>query len=76
VGQINGAISQISQAVQQSAAASEELASTSEEVSAQAQELQFTMEFFTLSGGQVEPARRPTPKLPLRVAAQRELKRF
>ena len=50
VGQINGAIGQISQSVQQNAAASEELASTSEEVSAQAQELQFTMDFFTVTG--------------------------
>jgi methyl-accepting chemotaxis protein len=71
VGQINGALSQISQAVQQNAAASEELASTSEEVSAQAQELQFTMEFFTLAGGPVEPARRPAPKNPIKMVAKR-----
>ncbi len=71
VGQINGALSQISQAVQQNAAASEELASTSEEVSAQAQELQFTMEFFTLSGGHAEPTRRPTPKNPIKMAPKR-----
>jgi methyl-accepting chemotaxis protein len=71
VGQINGALGQISQAVQQNAAASEELASTSEEVSAQAQELQFTMEFFTLNGGHVEPARRPAPKHPIKMASKR-----
>jgi len=59
VGQINGAITQISQAVQQNAAASEELASTSEEVSAQAQELQFTMDFFTVSGTKEPSGRSP-----------------
>ncbi len=72
VGQINGALSQISQAVQQNAAASEELASTSEEVSAQAQELQFTMEFFTLSGGHAAPARRAEAKPTAKVQGKRQ----
>jgi len=60
VGQINGAITQLSQSIQQGAAASEELASTSEEVSVQAQELQFIMEYFTLSGrGEVQEPKQP-----------------
>jgi methyl-accepting chemotaxis protein len=72
VGQINGALSQISQAVQQNAAASEELASTSEEVSAQAQELQFTMEFFTLSGTHAEPTRRINQKPAVKAQGKRQ----
>jgi methyl-accepting chemotaxis protein len=90
VGQINAALGQISQAVQQNAAASEELASTSEEVSAQAMELQSSMEFFTLAGGQASgrPAARggakgaPRPKAAaprspaLADVDEREFKRF
>jgi methyl-accepting chemotaxis protein len=90
VGQINAALGQISQAVQQNAAASEELASTSEEVSAQAMELQSSMEFFTLAGGQAagKPAARggakgaPRPKAAaprspaLADVDEREFKRF
>jgi methyl-accepting chemotaxis protein len=57
VGQINEALTQITQAVQQNAAASEELASTSEEVNAQAQELQTTVDFFKLAGGNASAAR-------------------
>jgi len=50
-GQINQAITQMSQTTQQNAASSEELAATSEEMSAQAQQLQSTMAFFKIAGG-------------------------
>ena len=41
----------MSQTTQQNAASSEELAATSEEMSAQAQQLQSTMAFFKIAGG-------------------------
>jgi methyl-accepting chemotaxis protein len=49
--QINKAIQQLDQVVQQNAAASEEMASTSTELLSQAEQLQNTISFFRLDGG-------------------------
>jgi methyl-accepting chemotaxis protein len=51
VGQINAAVTQITQTSQQNAASSEELAATSQEMSGQAGQLQHTMAFFKVAGG-------------------------
>jgi len=56
VTQIGGAMGQLSKATQQNASASEELAATSEELSGQAEQLQQSVAFFNLGGG--EPARK------------------
>jgi len=59
VTQIGGAMGQLSKATQQNASASEELAATSEELSGQAEQLQQSVAFFNLGGG--EPARKAKP---------------
>ncbi len=50
-GQINKAIQQLDQVVQQNASASEEMASTSAELLSQAEQLQSTIAFFKIDGG-------------------------
>ena len=59
VAQIGGAMGQLSKATQQNASASEELAATSEELSGQAEQLQQSVAFFNLGGG--EQARKARP---------------
>jgi len=59
VAQIGGAMGQLSKATQQNASASEELAATSEELSGQAEQLQQSVAFFNLGGG--EQARKSRP---------------
>ena len=59
VAQIGGAMGQLSKATQQNASASEELAATSEELSGQAEQLQQSVAFFNLGGG--EPVRKGKP---------------
>ena len=59
VTQIGGAMGQLSKATQQNASASEELAATSEELSGQAEQLQQSVAFFNLGGG--EPVKKGKP---------------
>jgi len=51
--QINKAIQQLDQVIQQNAAAAEEMASTSEELLGQAEQLQNTIGFFRIDGGEI-----------------------
>jgi methyl-accepting chemotaxis protein len=62
VGQINAAVTQITQTSQQNAASSEELAATSQEMSGQAGQLQHTMAFFKLAGGDSRAAPKKAAK--------------
>ena len=73
VGQINTAMEQLNQLTQQNASASEELAATSEEMASQAEQLQQSIAFFRLAGGN-EPAsvkkRKSASVTPIRAAAR------
>ncbi len=55
--QVNKAIQQLDQVIQQNASASEEMASTAEALSSQAEQLQETIAFFKIEGGQNKPAK-------------------
>ena len=79
VTQIGGAMGQLSKATQQNASASEELAATSEELSGQAEQLQQSVAFFNLGGGEPSKNGKPAanagadrraPQSPMRGAAK------
>jgi methyl-accepting chemotaxis protein len=53
--QINRAIQQLDQVTQQNASSAEEMSSTSEELAAQAGQLQDSIGFFKIDGGELEP---------------------
>jgi len=74
VGQINAAVTQMSQTSEKNAASSEELAATAVEMSSQADQLQTTMAFFKLAGGDSVPEPKKAAK-PSTSTGQRVKKR-
>ena len=68
-GQISRAILQLDQVIQQNASSSEELSATAEELSGQAKQLQDTMAFFHLGGGEKAGDGAPPPRKELAMAA-------
>jgi methyl-accepting chemotaxis protein len=71
VKQINSAVTQLNKATQTNAASSEELAATAEEMGGQVQQLERSVSFFKLDGGEGAPSVMPVRAKPVAASSAR-----